>query len=151
MPHSGFPKYAAGPVPSVSRGIMGGVEMTTRDELAAINEGFAEALADQDVDRVIGFYTDDARLLFCGVPMVRGRSEIAAMFREDLDRGPLSIRFETIDVLEEGSLVVDVGRYVTPKDQGKYVVVHQRQPDGTLKIAVDAASSDGSSSSGPGP
>ena len=125
--------------------------MTTREEMAAINEGFAEALADQDVDRVVGFYTDDARILFSGMPVVRGRSEIAAMFREDLDRGPMSIRFETIDVLEEGSLVVDVGRYITPKDRGKYVVVYQRQPDGTLKIAVDAASGDGPSSSGPGP
>jgi ketosteroid isomerase-like protein len=32
----------------------------------------------------------------------------------------------------------------TPDDRGKYVVVYQRQPDGTLKLAVDSATSDGS-------
>jgi len=31
---------------------------------------------------------------------------------------------------------------------GNYVVVYERQPDGTLKLAVDAASSDGPASGG---
>ncbi len=117
--------------------------MTTRDELAAINEGFAEASAEQDVDRVVGFYTEDARLLSAGAPMIRGGQEIAARL---LKNGPVTIKFETIDVLEDGALVVDVGRYVTPKGRGKYIVVYQRQPDGTLKLAVDAANRDGPAS-----
>ena len=41
---------------------------------------------------------------------------------------------------------VDVGRYTRPKSEGKYVVVYLRQADGTLKILVDAANSDGSAS-----
>ena len=120
--------------------------MSTRDELAALNQAFEAALASQDADRVAGFYADDARLLFAGGPIVRGRAAIIAMFREDLKAGPVSIHFESGDVLEDGRLVVDVGRYVTPTGGGKYVVVYERQPDGSLKLAVDAASSDGPSS-----
>jgi Ketosteroid isomerase homolog len=117
--------------------------MTTRDEVAALAEAFSAALASQDVDRVVGCYTDDARLLFAGSPMVRGRAEIEALFRADLRDGPTLIRFESTEILEGGSLVVEVGRYTTPTGIGKYVVVYQRQPDGSLKMAVDSATGDG--------
>ncbi len=117
--------------------------MTTWDEVAAVSEAFSSALAAQDVERVAGFYTDDARLLFAGRPMVRGRADIAAIFRADLRDGPVSMTFETTDILESGPMVVELGRYTTPTGVGKYVVVYQRQPDGSLKMVVDAPSGDG--------
>jgi ketosteroid isomerase-like protein len=43
-------------------------------------------------------------------------------------------------VLEGGDLVVDVGRMIMPQSEGKYVVVYQRQADGSLRLAVDASS-----------
>jgi len=39
--------------------------------------------------------------------------------------------------------VVDIGHTIAAGGRGKYVVVHRRQPDGSLKIAIDAPSSDG--------
>lgn len=123
--------------------------MTVKGDLAALNQAFSEALADQDAAGVTGYYTDDARLLFSGVPIIRGRDEILAAFEEDLKDGPSKIRFESGEILEGGALVVDVGSYITPTGRGKYVVVYQRQADGTLKIAVDAANSDGAASSSP--
>jgi ketosteroid isomerase-like protein len=122
--------------------------MTTRDELVAIAEAFSKALADRDVDRLVGFYTEDARLLFSGMPVVRGRSEIEALFRSN--DAPSYVRFENESILEGGDLVVDVGRVVTfgPSgpagpvvDRGKYVGVYRRV-GGELKIAVDAGNSD---------
>jgi hypothetical protein len=62
--------------------------------------------------------------------------------RDGVANGPLILRFETGDVIANGSLVVDVGRIISPTGRSKYVVVYQRQPDGSLKIAVDAGSSD---------
>lgn len=117
--------------------------MSTRDELIAINEEFSAALARQDAAHVAGLYTDDARLLFSGMPIIRGRAAIAAMFRDDVQGGPATIRFESEEILEDGRLVVDIGRYITPTGSGKYVVVYERQPDGSLKLAVDAASGNG--------
>ena len=120
--------------------------MTIRDELDAINAGMADALAKQDAQRFASYYTDDARLLSHGQPIIRGRAGIEAEVRDWVATGPVALRFETGDVIADGSLVVDVGRIISPTGRSKYVVVYQRQPDGSLKIAVDAGSSDGPSS-----
>ena len=56
-------------------------------------------------------------------------------------------RFVTDEVITDGSLVVDIGRIISPTGQSKYVVVYQRQADGSLRIAVDAANSDGPAAS----
>ena len=119
--------------------------MTIRDELDAINAGMARALAEQDAERFASYYTDDARLLSHGQPIIRGRGEIDAEVRDLVADWPVTLRFETGDVIADGSLVVDVGRIVSPTGRSKYVVVYQRQPDGSLKIAVDAGTSDGPS------
>jgi uncharacterized protein (TIGR02246 family) len=117
--------------------------VTTRDEVAAFNEAFSAAMAAQDVDRVVESYTEDARLLFEGSPMIQGRAAIEAFLGPSLRKRPSIITFETIDILEGGSLVVDIGRFTTPTGTGKYVVVHERQVDGSLRMAVDSATGDG--------
>jgi len=117
--------------------------MTIRDELDAINAGFGEAFATQDAERLSAFYADDARLLFDGVPIIRGREAVDAVLRDMVSGGPGTQRFETIEVIAEGSLVIDIGRIRSATAQGKYVVVYQRQSDGNLRIVIDAASSDG--------
>ena len=117
--------------------------MTIRDELDAINTGFGEAFATQDAERLSAFYADDARLLFDGQPIIRGREAIDAVMRDMVSGGPGTQRFETDEVIVDGSLVIDIGRITSASAQYKYVVVYQRQPDGSLRIVVDAASSDG--------
>jgi len=114
-----------------------------RDELDAINAGFGQAFATQDAERLAAFYADDARLLFPGQPIIRGRAAVDAALRDMVAGGPASLRFVTDEVIEEGPLVVDIGRIIGPGGQSKYVVVYRRQPDGSLRIVVDAASSDG--------
>jgi len=121
--------------------------MTIRDELDAINAGFERALVEQDAERVAAYYTEDARLLLHGLPIIRGRRAIEATMREWLEAGPQVLRFETGELIADGSLVVDIGSIVGPSSRSKYVVVYQRQPGGSLRIAVDAATSDGSPSS----
>ena len=117
--------------------------MTIRDELDAINAGFGDAFATQDAERLSAFYADDARLLFAGVPIIRGREAIDAVMRDMVSGGPGTQRFETDEVIVDGSLVIDIGRITSASAQYKYVVVYQRLPDGSLRIVVDAASSDG--------
>ena len=119
--------------------------MTMRDELDAINAGMARALAAQDAKQFASYYADDARLLSHGQPIIRGRAGIEAEVRGWVTKGPVTVSFETSDVIADGSLAVDVGRIISPTGRSKYVVVYQRQPDGSLKIAVDAGSSDGPS------
>ena len=116
--------------------------MATRDELAAVNERLSAALAAQDADAVVDLYTDDARLLFTAMPMIRGREAIAKLMNAWLAESPHQMTFETGDVWEAGDIIVDVGTYESPRGTGKYVVVYERQADGSLKLAVDAVSLD---------
>ncbi|HEV8103199.1 MAG TPA: nuclear transport factor 2 family protein [Gaiellaceae bacterium] len=120
--------------------------MAIRDELEVINERFSEALAGQDADAVVDLYTDDARLLFTGIPMIRGREAIARMMRAWLAESPHQMTFQTGDLWEAGNIVVDVGTYDSPHGAGKYVVLYERQADGSLKLAVDAVSLNGDAS-----
>jgi ketosteroid isomerase-like protein len=121
--------------------------MTIREELDGINAGFGRAFAEQDWAALAGYYTDDARLLFHATPIIRGRAAIEATMREWVSAGPQDLRFETGEVIADGSLVVDIGTIVGPNSRSKYVVVYQRQADGSLRIAVDAATSDGTAAS----
>jgi len=120
-----------------------GDRVAIRDELDAINAGFGEAFETQDAERLAAFYADDARLLFHGQPIIRGRAAIDAEFRDAVSGGPATLRFESDEVIADGSLVVDIGRIVSPTGVSKYVCIYQRQADGRLRIVIDAASSDG--------
>ena len=46
--------------------------------------------------------------------------------------------FRKGDIWEAGDIVVDVGTYDSSRGAGKYVVLYERQADGSLKLAVDA-------------
>jgi hypothetical protein len=55
----------------------------------------------------------------------------------------IGMTFEAGDIWEAGDIVIDVGTYDSPRGAGKYVVVYERQADGSLRLAVDAVSLDG--------
>ena len=120
-----------------------GENVAIRDELDAINAGFGAAFVTQDAERLAAFYADDARLLFYGQPIIRGRAAIDVAMRDMVAGGPATLRFVTDEVIADGSLIVDIGRIVSPTGQIRYVVVHQRQADGSLRIVVDATNADG--------
>ena len=83
--------------------------------------------------------------------MVRGSSALGELFQGMIDGGVKAIDFDTTDLVEDGSLVIEVGRNVvhaeladgsSVADPGKYLVVYRRQADGSLKMVFDAFSSD---------
>src|SRR5580698_5504108 len=117
--------------------------MTTRDEVNAINDEYARAMATQDVARMSRLYADDARLMFSDTPVVEGHAAVEAFYAKELSGGPVAIAFEGIDVIDGGELVVDIGRYETVAERGKYLVVFRRHADGTLKILIEADITDG--------
>ena len=108
-----------------------------REELESFNADFAAALARHDVDRIAQCYTDDAVLLTSGVATVFGRSAIVELF-EPAGESSAAVEFESERTLEGGDLVVDIGSIIRAGDvQARYVVVHRRQTDGSLKLAAD--------------
>ncbi|HEX4898652.1 MAG TPA: SgcJ/EcaC family oxidoreductase [Candidatus Limnocylindrales bacterium] len=117
--------------------------MTVDEEVRAFNDAYERALAEQDVETLVSLYTDDARLMMAGQPVIQGRAAIETVFRDWLQEAPVSTRFETEEILAGGDLVIDIGHTIAAGGRSKYVVVHRRQPDGSLRIAIDAPTSDG--------
>jgi uncharacterized protein (TIGR02246 family) len=129
----------------------GGRWTMIRDEVAEFNAAFGKAMANQDVAAMADFYTEDARMLAPNVPMAEGRDAIRQVLQAFVDAGAKSLDLQSIDVLEDGALVVDIGRYVLGvqppgadpiEEDGKYVVALRRQGDGSLKMVADAFNSD---------
>ena len=111
--------------------------MTIRDELSVLNEQFADAFEDRDVDRLAEFYDDDAVFLSQGTATVAGRDQIREFFRGFPPSSGRTV-FEAGEVLEDGDIVVDIGTLRRGETRvGRYVVIYRRQPDGSLRLAVD--------------
>jgi ketosteroid isomerase-like protein len=116
--------------------------MTILEELASFNKEFAVGLEQNDSERVADLYTKDAVFLSQGADTVHGQENIRELLLR-MPSSPERISFETREVFEDGDLVVDTGTLlVGGVGFGKYVVIHRRQADGTLKIAVDVPLSD---------
>jgi len=122
-----------------------------RDEVTALNAEFGKAVANQDVGEAVSLYAEGARMLAPNAPIAEGKEAIRALLQAYVDGGVNSLDLQSIDVLDDGALVVDIGRYVLGiqppgadpiQDEGKYVVVLKRQGDGSLKIVADAFNSD---------
>jgi ketosteroid isomerase-like protein len=122
-----------------------------RDEVRGVLAGLVKAVAEKDTKAIVDHYETDAVVLAPNAPMVRGSSALGELFRGMIDGGVKAIEFDTTDLIEDGSLVIEAGRSLvhveradgsSVADPGKYLVVYRRQADGSLKMLFDAFSSD---------
>jgi uncharacterized protein (TIGR02246 family) len=120
--------------------------------LDSLNQALHVAVAARDTDAVVSMYTDDARFLPAGMPLVEGREGIRAAWVGFLSTPGLDLSATSGNpiITEAGDMVIDVGGYsmkfTGPKgeameDVGKYVTVY-RKVDGQWKIVVDIFNSD---------
>lgn len=102
------------------------------------NAGDATALTEE-------CYAQDARLLPPNAPLVRGRAAIRSFWERFLAAGCSDLKLETVEVNASGDLAYAIGNYEYKMEGarhvGKYVTVHQRQPDGSYPIVADSFSS----------
>ena len=120
-------------------------------QVAEWNANLSKAVANQDAEAAVKDYAPTARLLAANAPMAEGPAAIKEVFQAFIDSGANSLELESIEIIEAGDLVIDVGRYVLGiqpagadaiEDRGKYVDVFRRQSDGSLKIIIDIFNSD---------
>lgn len=118
-------------------------------KIAAINAMASKAMIAGDVDTMLKYYTDDVIHMPNYEPMLRGKEAYAKKQREVFAAG-LKVHSTKSNILEvwvEGDMVVEVGTYeitltlpgasTEVSDNGKYVYVWEKQPDGSLKIKVE--------------
>ena len=113
-------------------------------EIRALNDSMTATFARGDVAGVARFYADDGRLVGPRRTTVRGRAAIDRYWASI--RGAKSWQLEVLEVggTRDAAYQVGLSTLVTVGPDGRehasvteFVVIWKRQPDGSLKIALD--------------
>jgi len=108
----------------------------------------AAAIEATDVDRIVGFWSDDAKVYPPGVPVIEGKDAIREFVAGGLSTPGFSVSWEPEEVIvfqdgrsgystglnsftapgPDGDLVTTVGRYVT---------IWRKRPDGSWECVID--------------
>lgn len=120
---------------------------TVRRTIEAANARYVDALKRADTTGAAAYYADDAVSLPQNQEARRGHAAIAKGLGEDARAMRVTdAKFTTEDVMVGGDLAVETGAYDITlqrttgediKDNGKYITVWKRQPDGSWKIVRD--------------
>jgi uncharacterized protein (TIGR02246 family) len=107
---------------------------------------FVEAFNRRDAAAVAALYTEDAKLLPPNSGMISGKRGIQAFWQRAMETSVGDIILETVDMGCAGDLTYEIGAYTLKiraqgsqavTDTGKYVVVRERQADGSWKWVAD--------------
>ena len=113
-----------------------GSEASARKAIEANLKLFVEAYNKGDAAGVANIYSVNAKLLPPNGTIVEGRQNIQAFWASAIGAGSKLTSLTTVDVTTAGNFAIETGKYVstvpvtgggTSTDEGKYVVVWQRQ------------------------
>jgi uncharacterized protein (TIGR02246 family) len=111
-------------------------------------------IATKDADKVANYFLEDGSDLLPNMPVITGRENIKAAWKQALADPNFSLTFQSTraEASKGGDLAYTMGTYSmttsAPKgrkpvtDKGKYLTVFQKQADGTWKVVADMSSSD---------
>jgi len=148
---------ACRPAPRAETESMGGASaaapagLSAEDEAAvrAADQAWAKAATAGDAAARTAFYAGDAVLMPPGSPALHGSDEIGKFFSgmTGAVSGPFELKTSAVE--GRGDLAISTGEYtakLTPKkagakamptEEGKYVGVMKKQPDGSWKLIYD--------------
>lgn len=115
-------------------------------EITARSDAWEAALNAKDIDTLVGFYTDDARVLAPNAEMTQGSGAVRSAFGAMIDAG-LGGELTSIDVQVSGDIGYNVGTYSLTAgggvvDTGKFIETWRRGGDGQWRISNDIWNSD---------
>ncbi len=120
-----------------------------KSHLRTLDAELVAGLAAKDINKVSGFYADDAQFLQPGSAPAVGREEIHKSWAALINSPSyVSLTFSatTVNVSEAGDVAWEVGTYdASTKDskgkptaeKGKYLLIWKKQSDGNWQIEVD--------------
>jgi ketosteroid isomerase-like protein len=112
---------------------------------SAARAAFAAALHAGEAAVISALYAQDARLLAPAAPPIRGRAAIERFWQAGVDTGLKSGELEAAALERGDGVAYELGRYTlavesddgTVVDRGDYLLVHERQDDGSWRWAVE--------------
>jgi uncharacterized protein (TIGR02246 family) len=122
------------------------VDGANADAIRAAGARWLAAVASGDVDRVVGFYLDDAAFLVPNASPAFGSPAVHAVWTQLLAAPGLSLVWtpSSIDVAHAGDMAFEIGSYELTigalyerhTDSGKYLVVWKRDEE-RWRVAAD--------------
>jgi uncharacterized protein (TIGR02246 family) len=120
------------------------------EAIAESRAAFVAALKDGDARGASAVYAEDAKMLAPSAELLYGREAIEAFWGAGVQAGISDVELDAIELERDDALAYEIGRYAlrvhaadgTVVDRGKYVLVHQRQADGSWRRAVEMFSPD---------
>jgi ketosteroid isomerase-like protein len=118
----------------------------TVSEVNTVAQAFHDGVANRDAAALASLYAENAKFMPPGMGPCEGQAQTQSAMQLLLDMGARSLDLEPLEVREADNLTIEYGRYtlgIEPEggeavtDVGKYLVIHERQADGSTKIAYD--------------
>ena len=123
-----------------------------RRVIDSVNAVVVEALTKEDAATQSALYAPDGMVMMSSMPAWKGKADIETKLKEMYDGWDFKdVKLTVQDVDVAGDLAVETGTYsmtMVPKgakamaDNGKYITVWKRQPDGSWKVYRDIMNSD---------
>lgn len=120
------------------------------DRIRAFYPAWTERVLAGDFEGMLELYADDAVVMPPNHPVVRGKDELLSFMRSFPKVTRAEFRVDEVDGY--GDVAYVVGRYsmtLEPDgapgpvdDEGKYIEIRRRQPDGSWRLARDIFNSD---------
>ena len=121
-------------------------------EIKKVNQKYLEFYNSGNYEGVASLHTEDAVVMPPNVPARIGKDQIMSAIKEEVDMGFSDLKFIENDIKIFGNLAYDEGSYslnvksekgeVIDNDSGKYLVVWEKQNDGSWLMKKDIWNSD---------
>jgi len=121
-------------------------------EIKKVNQKYLEFYNSGNYEGVASLHTENAVVMPPNVPARVGKDQIMSAIKEEIDMGFTDLKFVENDIKIFGALAYDEGSYslniksdkgeVIENDSGKYLVVWEKQNDGTWLMKKDIWNSD---------
>ncbi len=123
-------------------------------QIEKINQKFAQATINQDIEAMMGFYTNDVISMPNYGKMIKGKPALTKSQEEMIKSGAkvTAMNLKTLEVLKMGSEFIEIGTYKitfhSPKmqmpvtDEGKYLTIWEKKGKGDLRIKVEIWNTD---------
>ena len=121
-----------------------------KEAIKKITDDFNAAINAGNIDKLVSLYTDDAVRIPPNKPPLVGKETIRSLFQEQLDQFTVQNEGVIVDLKVSGDLAFFRGSWtsiITPKtggeslkENGSFVQVVQKQPDGSWKAICNIVS-----------
>ena len=120
-------------------------------EIRDLDERWSNVAGAKDVDKTVSYYSEDAVVMPPNGPSATTKEAIRALWKDLLTDASISWKTKKVEVAQSGDLAFSSGTYEVTlndptgksvNDRGKYVVVWEKQADGSWKCGTDIWNSD---------